>query len=295
MRRFRTLAGAALTAICLMAVTGPGLAQDKSISEKSTLSGVFDRGKLRVCFESGFVPFEMVSKKGGLRTRSLRSGDERRGAQVASFVGFDIDIAREMARKIGVDFVPVNTRWSSIIPALILGRCDIIISGMTITEKRAQRVDFSDPYFTAGQTILLNERLKDEVRTYDDLNDSKYTVASVPGTTGEEAILRLLPLAQYQPFGQETEAISAVRAGTLSAFVYDLPFNAVFLSMHGRQGLVFLDKPFTQEVLGWAIRKNDPDFLDWLNNFLTDLRASGRYDVLYEKWFVSTDWFGDIR
>ena len=157
--------GLALVACCLMTAADSGFAQDKAIAEDSTLSGVLDRGRLRVCFEAGFMPFEMISKKGGLRTRSLRSGDERRGAQIARFVGFDVDIARDMARKLGVDFVPVNTRWSSIIPALVLGRCDIITSGMTITEERKQRVDFAAPYLMAGQTILLNEQLKDKVRT----------------------------------------------------------------------------------------------------------------------------------
>lgn len=295
MRLFRNASSAALVACCLMASATAALAQDKAISEDSTLSGVLDRGRLRVCFEAGFLPFEMISKKGGLRTRSLRSGDERRGAQVASFVGFDIDMAREMARELGVDFVPVNTRWSSIIPALVLGRCDIIASGMTITEERGRRVDFSDPYLMAGQTILLSDRVKDEVDSYEALNDPKYTVASRPGTTGEEAVKRLLPQASYEPFDQETEAIMAVREGRVSAFVYDLPFNSVYLAMHGKQGLVFLDKPFTEEGLGWAIRKDDPDFLNWLNDFLENLKVSGRYDVLYDKWFVSTDWFDDVR
>ena len=55
---------------------------------------------------------------------------------VARFGGFDIDLARAMARELGVDFAPVNTRWTSIIPSLTLGRCDIIISGMSVTEQR---------------------------------------------------------------------------------------------------------------------------------------------------------------
>jgi len=67
------------------------------------------------------------------------------------------------------------------------------------------------------------------------------------------------------------------------------------VAMHGRQGLVFLDQPFTEEALGWAIRKHDPDFLDWLNGFLRESKKSGRYDTLYQKWFVSTDWFGDVK
>ncbi len=290
----RALRAFAPAFIALMGLLGAS-AQDRAISEDSTLSGVLDRGRLRVCFEAGFLPFEMISRRGGLRARSLPSGDERRGAQVTSFVGFDVDVAREMAKALGVDFVPVNTRWSSIIPALVLGRCDIIISGMTITEERRRRVDFSEPYMMAGQTILLNEELRDAVRSYRDLDDERYTVTSRPGTTGEEAVARLIPRARYQPFGREADAIEAVRQGRVSAFVYDRPFNSVFLAMHGGQGLVFLDDPFTEEALGWAIRKGDPDFRSWLDDFLRGLRESGRYDEIYQRWFVSTDWFDDVR
>ncbi len=295
MRLLRIAGSAWLLVSCLAIPCTAPIAQDKVISEDSTLSGVLHRGRLRVCFEAGFLPFEMISNKSGLRTRSLRSGDERRGAQVATFVGFDIDVTREMARELGVDFVPVNTRWSSIIPSLVLGRCDIIASGMTITEERARRVDFSDPYLRAGQTILLSERIEGEVDSYEDLNHPKYTVASRPGTTGEAAVKRHLPRASYEPFDREHEAIAATRDGKVSAFVYDLPFNAVYLAIHGHQGLTFLDEPFTEESLAWAIRKGDPDFLSWLNTFLEDLKESGRYDVLYDKWFVSTDWFDDVR
>ena len=75
-----------------------------------------------------------------------------------------------MARELGVDFAPVNTRWTSIIPSLTLGRCDIIISGMSVTEGRARKVDFSDPYMQVGQTVLLNDTHAERVTGYGDLN-----------------------------------------------------------------------------------------------------------------------------
>jgi polar amino acid transport system substrate-binding protein len=75
-------------------------------------------------------------------------------------IRFDIDVAREMARALGVKFIPVNTAWPSIIPALNLARFDIIISGMSVTEERKLRVDFADPYMTIGQTILINKKHK---------------------------------------------------------------------------------------------------------------------------------------
>lgn len=200
-----------------------------------------------------------------------------------------------MARELGVNFVPVNTRWTSIIPSLNLGRCDIIISGMSVTEARRRQVDFSDPYMEVGQTVLLSRTLAGEVGSYRDLNDAKYKVASKPGTTGEEAVAHFLPEARYQPFETEREAAMAVVQGRVDAYVYDHPYHATFIAMHGDERIVFLDEPFTDEALAFAIRKDDPDFLAWLNEFLTQLNADGRYQRIRTKWFESTDWFSHYR
>ena len=134
----------------------PAAAADLELSPDSTLEGILRRGTLRVGFEAGYMPFQMIDKRGGLRERTLRPADIRKGGQQASFIGFDIDIAREMAKELGVTFVPVNTFWTSIIPALTVGRFDIIISGMSITPERQRKVDFADPYLTVGQTVPLD-------------------------------------------------------------------------------------------------------------------------------------------
>ena len=285
-----------LALLFLMLVPGASAsAQDRALSPDSTLAGVLDRGRLRVCFEAGYLPFEMIATRGGLRERSLRPADERRGGQVTQFGGFDIDIAREMARELGVDFAPVNTRWTSIIPSLTLGRCDIIISGMSVTEARRERVDFSDPYMQVGQTVLLNKARADDVTTYADLNDPAFSVASKPGTTGEDAVRRFMPDADYRPYSTELEAAEAVASGEVDAFVYDRPFNATFVALHGADNVVFLDDPFTDEAIAFAVRKDDSDFLAWLNTFLGKLRTDGRYDRIHAKWFESTDWFDRYR
>lgn len=286
--------GLAVLMAALVLAAG-ALAQDKAIDPNSTLSGVLDRGALRVCFEAGFLPFEMISTRSGLRERQLRPSDERKGGQTTQFGGFDVDLGREMARELGVAFAPVNTRWTSIIPSLRLGRCDIIISGMSVTEARSRLVDFSDPYMRIGQTVLLNKKLADSVKSYRDLNDPQYKVASKPGTTGEEAVQRLLPKADYRPFDTELAAATAVADGMVDAFVYDRPYNATFVAMHGDSNVVFLEEPFTDEAVAFAIRKDDPDFLGWLNGFLRDIEADGRYDRIHRKWFESSDWFESYR
>jgi len=252
------------------------LAADIELAKKSTLEGILQRGEFRVGFEAGYMPFEMTDKKG-------------------EFVGFDIDMAKEMAKAMGVKFVPVNTAWDGIIPALTTNKFDIIMSGMTITQERNLKINFADPYIVVGQTILLNSKHKGKVKSYSDLNDPKYILTSKLGTTGEQAVKRLIPKATYKSFETEPEAALEVVNGKADAFVYDLPYCVVFNAQQGKGKLVFLDQPFTYEPLAWAINKGDPDFLNWLNNFLRQVRNDGRYDRMYNKWIKNTDWLAEVQ
>ena len=274
---------------------GTARAADVELSKDSTLEGILRRGELRIGLEAGYMPFEMIDNRSGLRQKNIRHGGFRRKGRQLSLMGFDIDMGIEMAQELGVKPVFVDTFWPSIIPALNLGRYDIIFGGMSVTEERKKIVDFADPFMTVGQTVLLNARHKDAVKSYQDLNDAKYVVVSKPGTTGEQAVGRLIAKATYETVNTEMEGAMRVLEGTADAFVYDLPFNAVFRAMHPSDQLVFLDKPFTEEPIAWAIRKNDPDFLKWLNNFLKQIRQDGRFEKMHDKWFKDTDWFKHAR
>ena len=274
---------------------GPALASDVKFSEGSALADILTRGEIRIGLEVGYMPFEMIDKRSGLRQKEIRHGGFRRKGRQLSLMGFDIDMGIEMAKSLGVKPVFVDTIWPSIIPALKLNRFDIIFGGMSVTEKRKGEVDFAKPFMVVGQTILLNARHKKAVKSYRDLDAPTYTVVSKPGTTGEAAVLKRMPRATYMPVNTEMDGALRVLEGTADAFVYDLPFNAVFKAMHPSNKLIFLDQPFTKEPIAWAIRKNDPDFLAWLNNFLNEIKQDGRFEKMYDKWFESTDWFKYAR
>ena len=284
-----------LSVLVLVRGDAPALAVDVELSRDSTLEGILQRGELRIGLEVGYMPFEMIDKRSGLRQKEIRHGGFRRKGRQLSLIGFDIDIGIEMAKALGVKPVFIDTLWPSIIPALKLGRFDIIFGGMSVTEGRKELVDFADPFMTVGQTVLLNAKHKDSVKSYKDLNDARFVVVSKPGTTGEEAVQRLISKATYETVDTEIEGAMRVLEGTADAFVYDFPFNAVFSAMHPSDQLIFLDEPFTKEPIAWAIRKNDPDFLKFLNGFLQDIKKDGRFDKIYNKWFISTDWFKYAR
>jgi len=264
-------------AAMLFLAAGTAFGDDIELAKKSTIEEILKNGELRVGFESGYMPFEMTDKTG-------------------AFVGFDIDMAKEMAKAMNVKFVPVNTAWDGIIPALLTKKFDIIMSGMTVTQERNLKINFADPYIVVGQTVIISKKHEGKIKSYKDLNDAKYIVTSKLGTTGEQSVKRLIPKAQYKSFEEEVTAGMEVVTGKADAFVYDLPFCVVFMAQQGKTGqLVFLDKPFTYEPLAWAVRKGDPDFLNWLNNFLAQMKNDGRYDRIYEKWIKKTDWIGDVK
>ena len=265
----------ALAVLCFF-ITTPVFGANIRLAKSSTLSQVLKRGKLRVGFESGYVPFEMTDKKG-------------------NFIGFDMDFARKLAKEMGVEFVPVNTAWDGIIPALMTNKFDIIMGGMTITQQRNLKVAFCDPYIVVGQAILLNKKHAKKVKSFKDLNNPKYILTSRMGTTGEQAIKKYIPKATYKGFESEAEAGLEVINGKADALVYDLPFCGFLYGSQGKGKTVFLSEPFTYEPLAWAINQGDPDFLNFLNNFLKQTRGDGFYDKVYNKWIIGSDWKKELK
>ncbi|TKB09880.1 transporter substrate-binding domain-containing protein [Desulforhopalus sp. IMCC35007] len=247
-----------------------------SVFAVDTLAEIQKRGSLRVGMEPGYMPFELTNKKGEI-------------------IGFDVDMAKRMAKAMGVELELVSTAWDGIIPALLTDKFDIIMSGMTLTQARNLSVNFATPYILIGQSILLKKELADSVKSYKDLDDPKYTVASKLGTTGEQATKRMIGNAKYISYETEQEGVMELVNGKIDAFIYDLPFNAIAVGQKGDGKIVHLDEPFTKEPLAWAIKRGDADFLNWLNNFMNQVKYDGVYDKIYQKWFQDSAWMKEIQ
>jgi polar amino acid transport system substrate-binding protein len=74
-----------------------------------------------------------------------------------------------------------------------------------------------------------------------------------------------------------------------------MPYNVVAIAQKGQGKLVHLDKAFTYEPLAWAVRKGDFDFINWLNNFMNQVKNDGTYDRIYRKWFIDDAWQKEIQ
>lgn len=265
MKRFSALL---LTVFVAFALTA-------TVATAGGLLEIQKRGSLRVGMEPGYMPFEVPNQKGEI-------------------IGFDVDLAKRMAKAMGVKLEIVSTPFDGIIPALLTDKFDIIMSGMTLTQERNMSINFSPPYIVIGQSILVNNNVKG-ITSYKDLNDAKYTVASKLGTTGEQAVKRLIPNAKYISYETEQEGVMETVNGKIDAFVYDFPFQAAAFIQRGGGKLYHLDKPFTYEPLAWGIRQGDVDFLNWLENFMNQIHSDGTYGKIYEKWFKNDAWMKELQ
>jgi len=252
---------------------------DINLWKKSTLNQVLQRGELQVCLEPGYMPFEMKDKKGRI-------------------IGYDVDFAKKMAKEMGVKLKLLPTAWDGIIAALVTGKCDIIMSGMTVTQQRNLKVNFAEPYVVVGQTMLMNKALEGKITDAKQLDTKDNTITTKLGTSAEVAAKKFFVNAKLVTFETEADAAAEVLNGKADAFIYDQPYNVLFMSDKGKGKLVHLDKPLTYEPLAWAIRKGDPDFLNWLNNFLRQVQEDkvlGFTDELYKKWLVDTNWLKRVQ
>ncbi len=243
----------------------------EDLAKESTIEKILKRGELLVGMEAGYQPFEMQDEKGNI-------------------VGFDVDIAYEMGKAIfgkgGEKKVKlINTAWEGIIPSLMTHKFDIIMSGMTVLQSRNLKVNFCDPVYYIGQCLLINKKDKAKYENYRDLNRKGVIITSKLGVTGAFTAEKLMPKATLRLFKTEGEGALQVANGLADALIYDEPQVRVFAAMY-RDKTVGIYEPLTYEPLAWAIRKGDPDFLNWLNNFLAQVRGDGRWDKLKEKWFV---------
>ncbi len=260
-------------------ITSNLFASDLNLWKNSTLNKIVQRGELVVGMEPGYMPFEMKDKKGRI-------------------IGYDVDMAKKMAKEMGVKLKLVPTAWDGIIAGLVTEKYDIIMSGMTITQSRNLKVNFANPYIVVGQTIMMKKSLAGKIKTAKDLDKPEYTVVTKLGVTGEIATRKFFKKAKILTFETEADAASEVLNGKADAIVYDQPYNVLFMSDKGAGKLIHLDTPLTYEPLGWAIRKGDPDFLNWLNNFLRQMKEDkvvNFHDNLYKKWLVDTKWLKRVQ
>jgi ABC-type amino acid transport substrate-binding protein len=197
-------------------------------------------------------------------------------------VGFDLDLMREIGKRAGFEPRFQNTTFDGIIPGLTSGTFEMAISAMTITEERDQQVDFSDPYFDADQSLLVQSG--SEIRSTDDLADA--TVGVQLGTTGAMEANNLAgegSIGDVRTFDTVEDAFTALENGQVDAVLNDFPVSQDRV-LQSDGTLEIVQTIPTGEQYGIAFPTDSPR-VEEVNRALDEIKRDGTYAEIYEKWF----------
>ena len=205
-------------------------------------------------------------------------------------VGFEIDVAKQLAKDLGVKPNFHVFEWHDIVPALLNKKIDIIIAGMTITPQRALSLSFSQPYAESGIGLATNTKLTQSFTSLKNLNHPDVILAAVEGTVADDVAHRIFPKATIQVFPSNEKAIHALTTGKIHGYVADNPIPT-FLT-HDHPGKI--DEPLSNPLLstkaGFAINKGNPDFINFLNAWIIAHEADTWLTSSHKYWFKSSEW-----
>jgi polar amino acid transport system substrate-binding protein len=208
----------------------------------------------------------------------------------AKLIGFEIDVANQLARDLGVKVKFKQYQWNKLIPALKKGEIDIIASGLSVTPKRALEVTFSNPYASSGYSLVSNLNLTKDFSSIRDLNNEKIYIAVVKGTVSADLAKKVFPLAKLDLRKDAKDATSAVVNGTVHAFISSSPIPEFVSLKHPQQVDLPLKKPLLTTMEAFAIRKGNPDMLAFLNAWIVAHKADEWIDSSHKYWFNSLKW-----
>lgn len=254
-----------------------GFSADIPAQENShgIIDQIKNRGVLRVGL-SHFMPRAMADKHGRL-------------------IGFDVDVANKIAEDLGVKAELVLTPWDGIVPSLLLGRCDIIISGMIITPARNLSVNFTIPYITDGVALAANKKLAAGFRLTEDFNQPGVKLTVRKGAAPYiDLIRKTFPKAAMLEFDDDELALQEVLAGRAHAVLSGEPRPIFWCMDHPDSLFEPLSTPLAVNLRAFALRKGDVDSLNFFNNWIMVRTQDGWLKDRQDYWFKSRQWADSV-
>lgn len=202
-------------------------------------------------------------------------------AKTHDIVGYDVDFAKALAKKLGVKLELVATNPANRIPLLQSGKADLIVADITITPERAQVIDFSTPYFVTGQQFLVPAKSADKLDAY-----SKARIGAVKGTTGEQALHQRFPQSRVLSYDDIPLALTALRNGNVQAITQDSTILAGLLAQApDKADFKILPDLLSKEEIGVGVKKGETALLKVVNDELVNLEKTGDAAKIYDVWF----------
>jgi polar amino acid transport system substrate-binding protein len=233
----------------------------KATEETDSLQRVLDAGKLTVVGSGGYPPFNYFDEDGNV-------------------VGFDVDVGREIAKRLGVELNYVTSDWDGLIEGLRNKRYDGILGSMAITDERLEVVSFTDPYYYSGAQLV--------VRSDSGITDpSEMDGKTIGVTTGTNFVADAESLdADVSMYQDDNATLMELINGRLDGVITDRLVAVKAMSeMSGGDSLTLAGNILRLESMGIAINQQDDTLLDRINEILADMRDDGTLTGISESWF----------
>lgn len=243
--------------------SGTGTGAGSESGEKSLLDEIKERGYMTFATDGAYPPMEFPDPE-----------------NPSELIGFDIDLGKAIAEKLGVEHRAVVVDWDGILAGLESGRYDVVMSSMNITEERQKSADFVQ-YFEMGQMIVVAKGNPKGIHSLDDLKGK--VIAVQIGTTNEE-IARGIEGATVKTFQTFPDALKEVHVGRADATILDEPVARYYANIEGDK-YEFVGEPFERAPVGIAVAKGNEDLVQAIQKALDELKQDGTYDQIYAKWF----------
>lgn len=228
---------------------------------------------------------DQIKKNGKL---VLATGDYRpfeyHDEKTNQMVGYDIDVAAAIAKKIGVPLEVKDMQFTSLIPTLQIGQADLIIAAMYITDERKAIVDFADSYMDTGM-VLVTRADDTAIKSTKDLDGKVVGVKA--GATSEKIAQDLKGKGQkleIKSYKETVDYLMDLEAGRTDVAINDLLNQLEYNKTHPKVKIV--GDPFTKSSLGIAVKKGDKELVDLINSVLKEMTQNGETANLYKKWLT---------
>jgi polar amino acid transport system substrate-binding protein len=256
-----------------------GCAQMNSNTANTTASPVIDRilqrQELVVGMAGNMPPLNMTTKEGDL-------------------IGYEVDLAKAMAKSMGVKAKLAVIPFAELLPALQSGKIDMILSNMTITPKRNLKVAFVGPYFTSGKAFLTKIKTIAMANKPQDVDDKNTKLVALKGSTSQAFVEEAMPDVTLVTANGYDEAVKMVLEDKVQAMVADYPICVVSVFRYPNQGLLSVVTQLTYEPIGVGVPAGDPLLVNWVENFMGIAEKTGLLGNLKEKWLLNADWLQQL-
>ena len=247
-------------ALLLSGCTSPENSAGGTAAGASQLDKVIKSGTVRVAVLPDYPPWSVQTPDG-------------------DFEGYDIDIAEKLAEALGVELELVSTDGTSRLPLLKSDRVDVNISEWTATDERAKEAGFTIPYVAHGAGVMFNTA--NPITSYDDLAGKTVSVAR--GSTNDSIMTKNFPDTKVERFETIADAMAALQAGKVDALVEGDSTVAQMVEDDPNYAVID-DASLFPALVSMGALKEDQVWINYLNNFIRNLNASGTNQELFQKW-----------